>query len=98
MMGIGLDSGTIPVLKVLGLNPSGITNRQRITPLPIIYNGTETIDFCLSFTTYYGRFFTNFYDHIYAVSLRLIKITVSATETEDIKFRLCWNKVGTCCF
>ena len=36
MMGIGLDSGTIPVLKVLGLNPNGITNRQRITPLPII--------------------------------------------------------------
>lgn len=23
--------------------PNGITNRQRITPLPIIYNGTETI-------------------------------------------------------
>lgn len=30
MMGIGLDSGTIPVLKVLGLNPSGVTGKSLV--------------------------------------------------------------------
>lgn len=69
-------------------SPNGITNRQRITPLPIIYNGTETIVLLILHNILWP-FYTNFYDHIYAVSLRLIKITVSATETEDIKFRLC---------